>query len=446
MKILPQSLLARTTIVLIFALIASQLVSIALFRYYSREPRVQLAAIGFIGQLKTIRAALEIIPPEQQQEFLRRMRDERGMRVFRGRGNEPMTVAPDIPQLRAFRERMREELGEHAEIFVLARPQKAGAPPVLITRLPVRDGVFFVVFPRNRIVAQDYTLAWVGWGVFGGVMALAGALFLMWRVNRPLKALANAAKDIGRGRNPEPIAEMGPSEVKSVAIAFNQMRDDLHRLDQDRANFLAGVSHDLRTPLSRLRLGIEMLPADEQSRRDLEKDIEEINGVIGQFMDFARDESDEDVESCDFSFMVRAAAERAQRCYPDHKITLDLETPLTLLLRPLAIKRVIINLIENAIKHADSELKIVTSRRPGGGVQLSVMDRGVGIAPSEVERLKQPFTRLENSRTGASGAGLGLAIVDRIVKQHRGTFTLLPRNGGGTEARVILPQMDSASA
>lgn len=439
MKLIPQSLLARTAIVLILALVASQVVSVMLFRHYSREPRVQLAAIGFIGQLKTIRAAMEIIPPEQQREFLQRLRDERGVMVFRGR-DEPMAVAPDIPPLRAFRERMREELGADSEIFVRARPQKPGAPPVLITRLPVRDGVIFVVIPRNRIVEQDYTFAWAAWGVFGGMLALLGALFLMWRVNRPLKALASAAKDIGRGKTPEPITEMGPSEVKSVAIAFNQMRDDLHRLDQDRTNFLAGVSHDLRTPLARLRLGIEMLPADEQSRRDLEKDIEDINGVISQFMDFARDENDEGLEPCDLSVIVQTEAERAQRSYSEHAISLELQSPLPMQLRPQAMKRVVNNLIDNAIKHAHSEIKIITAVRPGGGVQISVLDRGRGIAPVEVERLKQPFMRLENSRTGASGAGLGLAIVDRIVKQHGGTFTLLPREGGGTEARVILPK------
>ncbi len=439
MNLIPQSLLARTAIVIVSALVASQLVSVALFRYYAREPRVQLAAIGFVGQLKTIRAALEIIPPEQQREFLQRMREDRGMRVFRGRDDEPMEVAPDIPALRVIRERMREELGPEAEIFTRTRPQKPDAPPLLITRLPVKDGIFFVVFPRNRIVEQDYTWAWVGWATFGGVLALAGALFLMWRVNRPLKALVNAAHDLGRGKNPEPVTEMGPSEVRSVAVAFNQMRDDLNRLDRERATFLAGVSHDLRTPLSRLRLGIEMLPADKETRSDIEKDIEDINGVIDQFMDFARDESREQVEVHDINQIAQTAAERARRAYPHQQIKLDLATPMPVALRPLAIKRVITNLIDNAIKHAGSDIDIVSRKSAAGGVQLSILDRGDGIAADDVERLKQPFTRRDTSRTGASGAGLGLAIVDRIVKQHGGTFHLLPREGGGTEARIVLP-------
>ena len=436
-RLVPQSLLARTALVLLFALIASQLVSIALFRYYSREPRVQLIAIGFVGQLKTIRAALEIIPPEQQREFVQRLRDERGMRIFRIRDEEPMEVAPDIPALRAARERLREEFGGESEIFIRTRPQKPDAAPILITRLPVRDGAVYVVFPRNRIVEQDYTYAWIGWGVFGGAIALASAVFLMWRVNRPLKALQIAAQELGRGNAPPPVTEVGPSEVRSVAVAFNQMRDDLQRVDRERATFLAGVSHDLRTPLARLRLAVEMLPTDQTTRADIEGDIADINGVVDQFMDFARDERTEPTEPTDLNRLVELVVERAQRAGTD--VTLELDRPASLPVRRQAIKRVLGNLIDNAIKHARAPLIVRTNVSASGAISISVLDRGSGIAPEDVERLKKPFTRLDSSRTGASGAGLGLAIVERIAKLHGATFELLPREGGGTEAKLTFP-------
>ena len=436
-RLVPKSLLARTALVLLFALIASQLVSIALFRHYSREPRVQLVAIGFVGQLKTIRAALEIIPPEQQREFVQRLRDERGMRIFRIRDEEPMEVAPDIPALRAARERLREEFGGESEIFIRTRPQKPDAAPILITRLPVRDGAVYVVFPRNRIVEQDYTYAWIGWGVFGGAIALASAVFLMWRVNRPLKALQIAAQELGRGNAPPPVTEVGPSEVRSVAVAFNQMRDDLQRVDRERATFLAGVSHDLRTPLARLRLAVEMLPTDQTTRADIEGDIADINGVVDQFMDFARDERTEPTEPTDLNRLVELVVERAQRAGTD--VTLDLGWPASLPVRRQAIKRVLGNLLDNAIKHARAPLVVRTNVSASGAISISVLDRGSGIAPEDVERLKKPFTRLNSSRTGASGAGLGLAIVERIAKLHGATFELLPREGGGTEAKLTFP-------
>lgn len=440
MRLIPQSLLARAALVLLFALMASQLVSIALFRYYSREPRVQLAAIGFVGQLKTIRAALEIIPPEQQREFLQRLREERGMRVFRLRDEEPMEIAPDIPALRVARERLRDEFGGESEIFVRSRPQKPDAPPLLITRLPVRDSVFYVVFPRGRVVEPDFTWAWVGWGLFGGVIALASAVFLLWRVNQPLRALAGAAQELGRGHSPPPVTEAGPTEVRAVAVAFNQMRRDLERVDRERATFLAGVSHDLRTPLSRLRLGVEMLPADPATRSDIERDIADISGVVDQFMDFARDEGTEAPEPTNLNQYVEAIAERARRAGAD--ITLELGASFVAPIRQQAFKRLLNNLIDNAVKHAKTAITIrlqpIAYSAPGtcGVFSISVLDRGPGIALDQVDRLKQPFTRLDSSRTGASGAGLGLAIIERIAKIHNATFELLPREGGGTEARV----------
>lgn len=449
MSVIPKSLLARTAIVIVLALIAAQLVSVTSFRYYSREPRVQLNAIGFVGQLKTIRSALEFIPPEQQQEFFQRMREERGMRIFRLRDEEPMELAPDIPALRVARERMREEFGPDAEIFARARPQKPDAPPILITRLPVRDSTLYVVFPRGRIVEHDYTWAWVSWGVFGGVLAAAGAMFLMWRVTRPLKALVRAAHDLGRGKTPAPVPEVGPIEVKSVAVAFNQMRDDLHRLDQERATFLAGVSHDLRTPLARLRLNVEMLSADEATRQDIERDIGDINSVIDQFMDFARDESVEPVEETDLSVIVSSVADRAKRATSllrdrsasgeSINIRVQASDHVRMPIRPLAMRRVVSNLIDNAVKHTKTDIDVALEIDTSS-VILRVMDRGAGIAPEHIERLKQPFTRLDHSRAGASGAGLGLAIVERITQLHGGVFALLPREGGGTEARVTLPR------
>jgi two-component system, OmpR family, osmolarity sensor histidine kinase EnvZ len=442
MKLIPQSLLARTAIVILLALVASQLVSVSLFRHYAREPRIQLAAIGFIGQLKTIRAALEIIPPSQHREFLQKLREERGMRVFRVRDEEPMVIAPDLPALRVIRERMREEIGSEAEIYIRARPQKPDAPPVLITKLPVGGTNFYVVFPRGRVIEQDYTLAWVGWGVFGGILALAGAMFLMYRVNRPLKAMVQAAHELGHGKAAPPLPETGPTEVRSVAVAFNQMREDLQKQEADRATFLAGVSHDLRTPLSRLRLAVEMLPADPTMRRDIENDIGDINGVIDQFMDFARDESREPPDSVDLNALLTDAAARTQRANPTITINFAPTTAAIVRARPMAIKRVISNLIDNAVKHAGGTIDLSTrcfTETTTNFVEFAVQDRGSGIAPQDVERLKQPFTRLDASRAGASGAGLGLAIVDRIIRNHQGRFNLLPREGGGTDARVALP-------
>jgi two-component system osmolarity sensor histidine kinase EnvZ len=434
MTLIPKSLLARTALVILIALVASQLLSVYLFRYYSREPRIQLNAIGFMTQLRTIRTALSAMPAERHQEFLQRLREERGLRVIRPRNQEELRRAPDFPALRNLRERLKSEFGEEADVFIRPMP-KQGVPAQFVVKIDADGAPFWVVFPRSRVNEQDFSWAWAGWAGFGAVMALLGAVFLVSRVTKPLRSLASAANELGQGKHPGPVLETGPSEVKAVAIAFNQMREDLNRVERERATFLAGISHDLRSPLARLRLGLEMLPADPDTRRDLEKDIDDINEVIEQFLDFGRDEGSEAPELIDVNTIAREAVARTER--DGAKITIELGDIAPMRLRPMAVRRVLANLLDNAIKHGGGDITLRTAAA-ADSVVLSVLDRGSGIAPAHAERLKQPFTRFDVARSGASGAGLGLAIIDRIARIHDGSFDLLPREGGGLDARVTL--------
>jgi two-component system osmolarity sensor histidine kinase EnvZ len=176
-----------------------------------------------------------------------------------------------------------------------------------------------------------------------------------------------------------------------------------------------------------------MLRADPAVRNDLEKDIIDINLVIDQFLDFARDESSEPPQRMNLSQLALGAVERAARMHV--AAVTDLAELPPLMLRPIAMQRAIDNLINNAARHGGGEILIQTRHENARSV-LSVFDRGPGIPTSEVERLKKAFTRLDSARSGESGAGLGLAIVERIARMHGGKFDLLPRQGGGTEARL----------
>ena len=235
-----------------------------------------------------------------------------------------------------------------------------------------------------------------------------------------------------------PVPETGPTEVREVARAFNQMKDDLRRQEKERATFLAGISHDLRTPLSRLRLETEMLGAKVEpgTQRAMVADLEDMNKIIDQFIDFARSEAAEPLAPIDLTEVGRIAAERATRM--GAAIQCELASLPKVMLRPLAIQRAVTNLIDNALKHGGGALVVRTARLPGA-VAVSVLDRGPGIAPDQVERLKQPFTRRDNARSGQSGAGLGLAIVNRIATMHGGKLDLLSRPEGGLEARISFP-------
>jgi two-component system osmolarity sensor histidine kinase EnvZ len=216
------------------------------------------------------------------------------------------------------------------------------------------------------------------------------------------------------------------------------MSADLKRLDADRALLLAGVSHDLRTPLARIRLGLEMLgdKTDPSLMEGMVQDIADIDAVISQFLDFARvgGESVNAVDA-DIDEIVQGVVERYKR--QGLAVSAQCGGLPPMRLKTLAIQRLLTNLVDNALRHGSQEVVIETSLHDKQA-RLAVLDRGPGIPAADAERMLQPFTRLNTARS-TSGSGLGLAIVDRIAKMHGGCVQLLPRAGGGLEARVELP-------
>jgi two-component system, OmpR family, osmolarity sensor histidine kinase EnvZ len=440
-KLFPGTLRWRTLIVLVAALVLSQAAALWLQHQYVTQPRAAQGVGQFVSHLKTISAALKTMSPPQQQEFIGRIAEKEGIRIVPVRGTERMRPAPDVPPMRFFRERIREIFGPEADVYVrggnpAATPVEA-RPQLLLVRLPAGEREYWVAFPRGRI-ERDSAGALVTWGIAGLTIAILATFFIVWKLNRPLGELARAAERLGKGGDPPPVAETGPTEIRAVAHAFNQMKEGLQKSQRERATFLAGVSHDLRTPLSRLRLEVEMLDGKVESstRRAMVEDLDDMNAIIDQFIDFTRSEAAEPLSMVNLPELARTCAERAARSGVEVRCEFA-EVP-TLMLRPLALQRLADNLIANAARHAGGEVLVRTSSADGEAV-LSVLDRGPGIPMAMVERLKQPFTRRDEARSGSSGAGLGLAIATRVAALHGGRLDLLPRDGGGLEARVTLP-------
>ncbi len=422
----------RTLAVLVVALVASQAAALLLFRQQVQQPRMGQGIGQFVSHLKTISAALESLAPEPSRAFIERLAEREGIRIFPVRGDKPGRPAPDVPGLRMFRDRIKGLFGPEAEVFV--RP---GTPGVLWVRLPTSRADYWVGFPRNRVDRgeSDALLYWL----FAGVaIAIAATALITWRLNRPLARLAKAAEALGQGQDPPSVPETGPTEVRAVAKAFNEMKERLKGNERERTTFLAGISHDLRTPLARLRLDVEMLggKVEADTQKGMVADLEDMNAIIDQFIDYARSEATEPYSAVDLAQLGRECAERAART--GTQITCDLADVPPLMLRPLAISRLVANLVQNAVKHGGGQV-ILSVRGAPGEVRLAVSDRGPGIAADEIERLKEPFTRRDDARSGQSGAGLGLAIVARIAKAHGARFDLLPREGGGLVAQVAFP-------
>ncbi len=440
MKLFPASLLWRTLIVIVAALGLSQAASLWLLHEHVTLPRMALGIGQFVNHLKTISAALQTMTAPQQQEFIGRIAEKEGIRILPVRGTERMRPAADVKAMQLFRDRIRDLFGPQADVYVRGGELNASGearPEVLWVRLPAGERDFWVAFPRGRI-ERDPVTALIAWSVAGLFIAILATFFIVWKLTRPLSDLARAAERIGAGGDPAPLVESGPAEVRAVASAFNHMNDGLKKVQRDRATFLAGVSHDLRTPLARLRLEVEMLEhkVDPATRDAMIDDVGQMNAIIDQFIDFMRSEASEPLGPVSISELARSCAERAARAGVD--VHCELVDVPVLMLRPLALQRLTDNLIANAARHAGGEI-LVRTAHDGNEARLSVLDRGPGIPQEMVERLKEPFTRRDAARSGTSGAGLGLAIATRVAAIHGGRLELLARDGGGLEARVTLP-------
>ena len=433
MTLLPRSLLWRTVLLIALLLIAGNLAWLQIFRVSEREPRAAQAAQQIASVVNLTRSALITANAEKRLDLLRDLSQQEGIQVYAGEPNEAVGPLPDLPYAQAITDELRRRLGPDTKFL----GTRDGMRAVWIS-FRIDDEAYWVRLPRERL-ERAQQLRWLGWGALVLLLSLAGAFLIVARINRPLRELTTAAAIIGQGQMPPPVAESGPAEIRTLSRAFNQMTNDLQRIDADRALLLAGVSHDLRTPLSRIRLGVEMLDstADAALKAGMVQDIEDIDAVIHQFLDFARGSGEQSIASAvDLNEVTMEVIERYRR--QGKNVTARCGGGLPRLqLKVIAIQRLLTNLIDNALRYGLSEVAVETAI-DGRHVRLSVLDRGPGIPATEAERMLQPFTRLNEART-SSGSGLGLAIVDRIAKLHGGSVQLLPRPGGGLEARVEFP-------
>ncbi|HET7774736.1 MAG TPA: ATP-binding protein [Azospira sp.] len=429
-RLLPRTLLVRAFILLAVLLLVSVSVWIALFRVAEREPRARQLAQLTASVVNITRAALLSSDPVLRRDLLRELSEREGLRLYPAEEPDRVTPLPDKDFLNIFQQEARELMGPDARFAIAVNDQ-----PGFWIRFSMEEGDdYWLVLPRER-TERNTTWQWLGWGAVSLVLSLVVAWLIVARIARPLKAMAGAARAVGRGERPPLLEEDGAEEIRLLARAMNQMSSDLARLENERALVLAGISHDLRTPLARLRLAAEMGVEDDSLRAGVNEDIGQMDGIIGQFLDYARGEEQEPEEEADPNLLL---ATLARRCQERHEAVALQTAPLPpLRLRPRALERALTNLLSNAQKYGGDVT--LSSSLEGDRVVLAVLDRGPGIPESEVERLKRPFTRLEAARSDTTGTGLGLAIVERIARLHGGALELRKREGGGLEARLLLP-------
>lgn len=352
--------------------------------------------------------------------------------------NEDMVPEDDVPLIysKVFTQQMRQDLGPRTQVRIQMHNPSAMwvyAPDYgdKWVRLPI--------YPRQLQAQRIWNL--LGWLIAIGLLSTAVAWVFVRHLNEPLKRLVLAVRNFGSGRSVRlPITHDTASEMAEVYHAFNQMAEDLERSASERELMLAGVSHDLRTPLTRLRLSLELMNVEADLVDDMVRDVEDMNAILDQFLAFIRDGRDEQVESVNLPELVQEVVQPYNQ-KGEEQVSLCLEAVPVLPLRRLSMKRLLTNLIENALKYGGKGVEVTTSvegSKEAPFVEINVLDRGAGVNEADIEKLFNPFMRGDSARTG-TGTGLGLAIVRRITAQHGGSVTLINRAGGGLAARVRLP-------
>ena len=422
------SLFTRSFLLIALLILVSAAATVELYRVYEREPRARELAQQTVSIVNLTRAALVNADPVLRRDLLIEINEREGIRLAPLTGSETLDPLPNEALFDLVSTKVKLALGEQTR-FAYARDRIEG----FWVSFTIDEDDYWVMLPRERFEPQ-IGLEWLGGGLALLGLALAGAWLIASALSRPLGAIAAAAREVGRGQLPVPLAETGPREMRTVSVAFNRMAGDLAAMERERATVLAGISHDLRTPLSRLRLAIEMSGTDPQTADGMGADVEEMDKVIGQFLAFARGE-DEPLLVGDLNALVAEIVDGYRK--RDQAVAFTPGRLSRQRFAPLAVRRAVSNLIDNALHYAATPVEVATARDATRAL-IEVRDRGPGVPPSELERLKRPFTRLNEARSGSGGAGLGLAIVERIARAHGGQLELRAREGGGLLARLSL--------
>ncbi|WP_342625923.1 ATP-binding protein [Azotobacter sp. NL3] len=431
MRLLPRSLFGRSLLLIVLLILLGQLGGALLARRLILEPRLEQIAAGVAHNATALRAGLLALPAAQREAFVARFNAQ----ALAGRGIAAADgpPAPLPPLERGFARRLAERTaGDGLQVQWL---REAGGGPVLRLRLEGEDLWLAVpgILPE-RLFSGARLFASLG----AGLLALAGALAIQRRLNRPLARVVRAAECLGRGDEPPALEESGPEETASLSRSFNRLRDSLARNERERALMLAGLSHDLRTPLAKLSLGVEILAGRDEPEvaASLRRSIAEMDALVGQFLDFARDSREEPAVLGELD----ALAGELAAAYADHGQPLRLEpgAPPPVRMHPAALRRALTNLLENARRHGRPPI-LLRSGADRECAWIEVIDSGAGLAGRDGEALKQAFRRGENARGGTPGAGLGLAIAERVAREHGGRLELSERPGLGLRARICLP-------
>ena len=436
------SLFWRTFFFLALLLVGCTVAWLQTFRALEYEPRALQSANQLASLVNLSRAALVHSDAIARVSLIKTLASEEGLRIAPREPTDTFRLYNTDALSRNVAERLRGRLGPDT----LVAREVNGAPGLWIG-FTIDGDPYWLLTDPSRIgpVAGTTWLIWLG---TAALLSLTGAALIARLINRPLKKLSFAASRVREGDfNASQLNEaVATSEIREVNIGFNRMAQRLSKIEQDRALMLAGISHDLRTPLARLRLETEMSVDDAQAREHMAADIDQVNAIIDKFLDYARPDHLKP-ERVSLNQVVDAAIFSVGQD-PNTYITTNIPRDTAVMGDAVELQRVFSNLIENAMRYGrDPETGIakidIAAKAKDDNVLVKLRDHGQGVNPEQLEQLTQPFYRGDVSRTAATGTGLGLAIVDRAVARMGGRFALANSSTGGLAAHMKLVKAPS---
>ncbi len=407
------------------------------FRALEYEPRALQSAQQLASLVNLSRAALVHSDAIARVSLIKTLAAEEGLRIAPREPNDTFKVYDVDALSRNVASQLQMRLGADT---VVAR--EVNGQPGLWIGFGIDGDQYWLLTDPSRIgpVAGTTWLIWLG---TAALLSLTGAALIARLINRPLKKLSFAASRVREGDfNASQLNEtVATSEIREVNIGFNRMAQRLSKIEQDRALMLAGISHDLRTPLARLRLETEMSVADPQAREHMSADIEQVNAIIDKFLDYARPDNLQAVE-VSLNEVIDAAV-FSLGDDPNTVIKSHIETDTRVMGDAVELKRVFSNLLENAVRYGRNPdtgvVQIdIAAKSKDEAVLVKLRDHGKGVSPEQLAQLTQPFFRGDAARSDATGTGLGLAIVERAIARMGGRFALANSSTGGLAAHIKL--------
>jgi two-component system osmolarity sensor histidine kinase EnvZ len=427
------TLFRRTVITLGLSLLAYSLFALLIINYYILHPMVERGADD-LAALMTLAAKTWVeLPPKTRPDFEHELMLNHGLRLGESK-QQGDTTTPAHP----YYSHLEKSLRWRTDTTIQLSASTIDNQRWIWADIPAGGKNLKVGFNANRIGQFPLAFSLV---LTGGVVVLVlTTLILVPRLTRPIEGLVEAVQRFGRSSKPRPIAEKGPKELVDLARTFNRMQEEISELLANRTTLLAGISHDLRTPLARMRLAIEMLTAspDRELIDGIYQDLDEMEHLITQTLALARDISPEPNQTIDLPDLVDGVIADARRSGLNIKWNPNRSCPCDT--APKALRRVLLNLLENAERYGEGKPVTVSFDCDGSHAQIQIRDRGPGIRPQDLVRVMQPFKRLESSRSRSTGgSGLGLAIVHQLCRIQGWDITLENAPDGGLQATLLIP-------